>query len=110
MKNETFFYKGRAILESKQESDYYKVFHSLYSIIPEGGFVPYSVLIKEIKSRIPRLRERTDESMRAFIQGNLTSKENGFPRYAKVPKTEDGGKSLISIRRGQGIDFNNSKN
>lgn len=101
-----FKYKGKLLPLSKK-ANYYKVFCALYALIPNGGEIEYKELIKEIKSRIPSTKSKSDEEMRKFIQSNLTEKSNGFMRYAKVPKTEDNSKPLIDVIKGFGINFNN---
>ncbi len=101
-----FKYKGKLLPLSKK-ANYYKVFCALYALLPNGGEVEYKDLIKEIKSRIPSTKSKSDEEMRKFIQSNLTEKSNGFMRYAKIPKTEDNSKPLIDVIKGFGINFNN---
>lgn len=101
-----FDYKGKYKKLSKK-SDWYKVFYALYALLPEGGEIEYKKLISEIKNRIPKTKEKTEEEMRKFIQQNLTDKSNGFMRYAGIPETEDSGKPLIEILRDFGVRFNN---
>lgn len=101
-----FKYKGKLLPLSKK-ANYYKVFCALYALLPNGGEIEYKELIKEIKSRIPSTKSKSDEEMRKFIQSNLTEKSNGFIRYAKIPKTEDNSKPLIDVIKGFGINFNN---
>jgi len=101
-----FKYKGKLLPLSKK-ANYYKVFCALYALLPNGGEIEYKELIKEIKSRIPSTKSKSDEEMRKFIQSNLTEKSNGFMRYAKVSKTEDNSKPLIDVIKGFGINFNN---
>lgn len=106
-KDDDFSYKGRYINLSKK-TDYYKVFSALYAKLPSGGEVSYKDLIAEIKSRLPhKTDEKTNDEMQKFIQRNLTDKNNGFMRYAGIPETEDNGKPLIVVNRGNGIVFNN---
>lgn len=105
-KSDDFKYKGKLLALSKK-ADYYKVFCALYALLPSGGEVKYKDLIKEIKSRIPKTKSKSEEEMRKFIQANLTEKGNGFLRYAKVSETEDNSKPLISVNKGSGINFNN---
>lgn len=106
-KGDDFYYKGLHILATKKNTDYCKVFCALYAKLPEGGEISYKDLIAEIKSRMPEQKSKTNDEMQKFIQGNLTDRSNGFMRYAKIPKTEDNGKPLISIIRGSGVVFNN---
>jgi len=101
-----FSYKGRYVNLSKK-SDYYKVFSALYAKLPSGGEVLYKDLIVEIKSRLPKTQDKTDDEMKKFIQRNLTDKSNGFMRYAGIPQTEDNSKPLIEVVRGSGVVFNN---
>ncbi|MDE2011100.1 MAG: hypothetical protein KGI61_02895 [Patescibacteria group bacterium] len=108
-KGDDFYYNGLPILASKKNTDYYKVFCALYAKLPEGGKVPYKVLIAEIVSRMPEMKNKSDDEMRKFIQRNLTDKNNGFIRYADIPETEDNGHPLISVVRGSGVLFNNKK-
>lgn len=105
-KGDDFHYKGRYINISKT-AEYYKVFCALFAKLPEGGEILYKDLISEIKSRMPRHNNDTNDVMQKFIQRNLTDKSNGFMRYAEIPETEDNGKPLISVSRGTGIIFNN---
>lgn len=104
--NDDFHYKGRYVNLSKK-ADYYKVFCALYAKLPEGGEVSYKDLGDEIKSRIPKTENKTNEEMQKYIQRNLTDKSNGFMRYAGIPETEDNGKPLIEVVRGSGVTFNN---
>lgn len=106
-KGDDFYYKGLNILVTKKNNDYYKVFCALYAKLPDGGEISYKDLIAEIKSRMPEQKNKTDEEMQKFIQRNLTDRSNGFMRYAKIPKTEDNGKPLISVTRASGVVFNN---
>ena len=103
-----FLYKGKYLTGLSTKSDYYRVFSALYAKLPSGGEISYEEIISEIKSRIPKTKNRTEEEMRKFIQSNLTDKSNGFVRYAQIPLTEDTGKSLIVINRGVGVTFNNT--
>ena len=64
-------------------------------------------IIKEVKSRIPTLKDKDEEKARKFIQSNLTDRNNGFFRYAEIPATEDNGRPLIEIIRSEGLRFNN---
>lgn len=101
-----FNYKGKPLPLSKK-ADYYKVFCALYALLPNGGEISYEDLTKEIKSRIPKTKSRSDKKMRKFIQANLTEKGNGFMRYSKLPSTMDNQKPIIKPNRGYGISFNN---
>lgn len=106
-KGDDFSYKGRYINLSKK-TDYYKVFSALYAKLPNGGEISYKDLTAEIKSRLHhKTDEKTNKEMQKFIQRNLTDKNNGFMRYAGIPETEDNGKPLIEVNRGNGIVFNN---
>ncbi len=105
-KGDDFRYKGKLLSLSKK-SNYYKVFCALYALLPNGGEIEYKELIREIKSRMPSTKSKSDEEMRKFIQANLTDKSNGFMRYAHIPQTEDNGKALISLIRGSSVVFNN---
>lgn len=101
-----FYYKGKFINISK-EAEYYKVFSALFAKLPKGGEVTYKDLIVEVKSRLPRLKTKTDDEVKKVIQSNLTEKQNGFIRNAGLPETEDNGKALIYVSRGKGLIFNN---
>jgi hypothetical protein len=105
-KDDDFYYKGRYLNLSKK-TDYYRVFAALYAKLPEGGEISYRDLIGEIKTRIPRMKNKSADDMRKFIQANLTDNHNGFVRYAGLPETEDNGKPLIEVVRSVGIAFNN---
>jgi hypothetical protein len=104
--DDDFKYKGKLLPLSKK-ADYYKVFCALYALLPSGGEVKYKDLIKEIKSRIPKTKSKSEEEMRKFIQANLTEKGNGFMRYSKLPDTMDNQKPIIETIREFGISFNN---
>ncbi len=104
--DDDFKYKGKLLSLSKK-ADYYKVFCALYALLPSGGEVKYKDLIKEIKSRIPKTKSKSEEEMRKFIQANLTEKGNGFMRYSKLPDTMDNQKPIIETIREFGISFNN---
>jgi hypothetical protein len=103
-----FYYNGK-YLDISKKSNYYKVFYALYSKLPNGGEISYKDLILEICSRIPGKKRETSDKLTKFIQNNLTSKHNGFVRYAKIQNTEDSGKPLIDTAHGFGIVFNNTK-
>ena len=105
-KGDDFHYKGRYLNLSKK-TDYYQVFSALYAKLPEGGEVSYKDLAAEIESRLHKMRGKSDDEVRKFIQRNLTDKNNGFMRYAGVPETEDNGKPLIEVVRSSGVVFNN---
>jgi hypothetical protein len=107
-KDDDFYYKGQYLKLSKK-SEYYKIFCSLFSKLPEGGEITYQELSKEIVSRIPKAKNKSEEEMRKLIQDNLTGKKNGFVRYAKIPASEDNGKPLIETVRASGIAFNNRR-
>ncbi len=104
--DDDFKYNGKLLRLSKK-TNYYKVFCALYALLPGGGEIEYKELIKEIKSRIPRTKSKSDEEMRKFIQGNLTEKGNGFIRYSKLPATMDNQRPIIETIRDFGIRFNN---
>ena len=106
--NDDFYHEEKYIKMTKS-SDYYKVFCSLFSLRPRGGRIDYETLIQEIKSRIPKTKNKNKIKMQKFIQGNLTDKSNGFLRRARIPNTEDNGKPLISIEHDYGVIFNNQK-
>jgi hypothetical protein len=104
--DDEFKYKGKLLPLSKK-ADYYKVFCALYALLPNGGEVNYKDLAREIKSRIPKTKSKSDEEMRKFIQANLTEKGNGFMRYSELPSTMDNQKPIIETIRDFGISFNN---
>lgn len=101
-----FYYKGKFISISK-DAEYYKVFSALFAKLPKGGEISYKDLIVEVKSRLPRLKTKTDDEVKKVIQSNLTEKQNGFIRNAGLPDTEDNGKALVYVSRGKGFVFNN---
>ena len=101
-----FKYKGKLLPLSKR-ANYYKVFCALYALLPDGGEVEYKDLIKEIKSRAPSTKSKSNEEMRKFIQGNITERGNGFMRYSKLPLTMDNQRPIIETVRDFGIKFNN---
>lgn len=105
-KNDNFSYNGK-LLNLRTKNDVYKVFCSLYAHLPEGGKIDYKNLGKEIKSRIPKTKNYSEQKMRKFISANLTDRSNGFVHYAHISETEDNGKPLISTVRAEGIIFNN---
>lgn len=101
-----FWYKGDLRTLSKN-NDWYKVFRSLYDLIPCGGEIPYTKLGEQIKSKIKKTKRYDTKEIRKFIQTNLTDKSNGFMRYAKILANEDNGKPLLYVNRDKGIVFNN---
>ena len=101
-----FKYKGK-FLSLTKNTDYYKTFSALFAKLPKGGEITYKEIIKEVKSRIPTLKDKDEEKARKFIQSNLTDRNNGFFRYAEIPATEDNGRPLIEIIRSEGLRFNN---
>jgi hypothetical protein len=107
-RGDDFYYKGLHILSSKKNTDYYKVLSALYAKLPNGGEISYKELSIEIRSRMPELKNKTNDEMIKFIQRNLTDKANGFLRYAEIPETEDNGKPLVAVSRSVGIVFNNT--
>lgn len=107
-KGDDFLYKGRIILTTKKNTDYYKVLSALYAKLPNGGEISYKNLSVEVKSRMPELKNKTSDEMVKFIQRNLTDRANGFLRYAEIPENEDNGKPLVAVSRGVGIIFNNT--
>ena len=107
-KNNDLYYKDK-YLEVSKTAEYYQVFCALFAKLPTGGEISYKDLSKEIQSRIPKAKSKSDEEMRKFIQANLTDTSNGFVRYAKIPASEDSGKPLIEIIRGSGVRFNNKR-
>ncbi len=102
-----YFYYNGDLLNVSKNTDYYKVFCGLYALLPQGGEVAYQKIGVEVKSRIPKTKDYSQDRMRKFIQTNLTDKNNGFMRYASISQTEDNSKPLISVIRGKGIYFNN---
>lgn len=105
-KDDDFYYSGK-LLNISKNNDPYKVFSSLYALLPRGGEIGYEDLGKEVKSRIQKTKNYDDKKMNRFIQNNLTDKSNGFMRYAKIPNTENNGKPLIYTKRSEGLYFNN---
>ena len=104
-----FKYKGILLTDLSKDSDYYKCFDALFSLVSEGGIAPYGKLQDEIKRRIPKTKSMTKTNLRKFLQRNLTDEQNGFVRYADIDATVSGGKKLIHAIRGKGIEFNNRK-
>lgn len=105
-RDDDFYYKGDYIKLSKK-SDYYKVFCAIYSKVSNGGFISYKELIAEVKNRVPKTKNMTDEKVKDFILNKITNKQNGFMRASKIPITQDNGKPLFETERGSGIAFNN---
>lgn len=105
-KGDDFYYKGDLRNLSKN-NNWYKVFCALYDLIPDGGEIAYAKLGEQIKSKIKKTKRYDAKEMRKFIQANLTDMNNGFIRYAKIPRNEDNGKPLLCVNRDKGIIFNN---
>jgi hypothetical protein len=101
------FYYHKKFLNLGIDTDYYQVFNSLFSKLPDGGEISYVELGKEIKSKIAKVKNMSIDEIRLFIQNNLTNTKSGFMRKANINKTENNGKALIRVKRGQGIIFNN---
>lgn len=107
-KKDGWFYNcGCYIKNINQDTDYFKVFSSLYDLAPQGGLVPYKNLESSIKNRIPKAKGMVRSDLIKFIQRNLTDSNNGFLSYAKVTNEIPGGKPLVRVVRGKGIEFNN---
>jgi len=102
-----FYNCGCYIKNINQDTDYFKVFSSLYDLAPRGGLVPYKNLESSIKNRIPKAKGMVRSDLIKFIQRNLTDSNNGFLSYAKVTNEIPGGKPLVRVVRGRGIEFNN---
>lgn len=61
-----FKYKGKLIDISK-DTDYYKVFCSLYEKLPGGGEISYKELILDLKTRIPKTKSKTDTEVQNLL-------------------------------------------
>ena len=105
-------YRYRGVLINLPDSSYYRiVFECLFELVDRGGFVSYDTLGSELRERITTKKGLSKTTMTKFIRENL-SKNNGLFRYAKVGGESlrndiPGGKKLIEIKRGKGIQFNN---
>lgn len=107
---EDYYYKG-VLIEVGTDAIYRKVFDVLFDVLPDGGYVPYGRLAMEIRKRFPEKNKLSDSEMQEDIRENLLD-HNGFLHHAKIggvkiPTTIRGGKRLINIRRGKGVEFNN---
>lgn len=104
----TFYFNGLP-LELTKTANYYKAFHILYSLVPDGGEALFANLANETRKTIRYFKNRDDSEIIKYLQDNLTAKKNGFQRKANLPETLDGGKLLLENIRGRGIQFNNEK-
>lgn len=104
-KNDNIIYKGN-LLKISKNNDPYRVFCALYSKLKEGGYIPYKDFIPDIRKLIPKTKKMKDTEVQTFITSSLTDTSNGFMKY--LDPVEDNQKPLIEVRRGLGIDFNNT--
>jgi hypothetical protein len=102
-KDGDFFYNGVFINMSKN-TDCYKIFCSLYDLIPNGGEITYKELIEHVKSILRKTKSYSFENTKRIIQKNLTEKNSGLRRYINY---DDNSKPLLLVHRGKGIIFNN---
>jgi hypothetical protein len=102
-----FKYEGKLIEKISKNTDYYIIFNSLYTLLPDGGSIKYTDLIKKISEYIPKTKRLKDPI--SFLQRNLSDRNNGFLHYAEIPNLISGGKRLIKTIRGYGFEFNNIK-
>lgn len=104
-----FKYRGVLLDKLGKDTDYFKVFDALYALLPTGGMTTYKDIGKETATRITKTRNLSARKMAKFIQDKL-GVHNGFLHHAKgVSNSLPGGKELIHIVRGEGIEFNNRK-
>lgn len=104
-----FLYEGK-ILPLGKKAKYYKAFNVLYSMIPDGGRALYGDLVTEARKRRVVGKDMHDKEIIKFFQDNLTGKQNGFLKKAKLLDELSSGKVLIETIWSVGIDFNNRKN
>jgi len=102
-----FKYQG-AILKLGKNTQYFKVFSSLYTLLPDGGMAKYSDIGKEVIRRIPKKRNLSAKEMIKFIVDKL-DEHNGFLRRTKINNVLSDGRELIHSVRGEGVEFNNRK-
>lgn len=105
---EDFKYNNLRINKPGKNTQSYIVFDVLYTLLPEGGFVKYEDISKELKKRLSKTKDLGKEKIQKFIIDRL-DKNNGFIRSAKINNLVAGGKKLIEVNKGEGIVFNNKK-
>jgi len=106
---EDFKYNGALLDKIGKGTNYYKVFNVVYILLPTGGKETYDNIGREIRKCIPMTINFSAKKMAKFIQDNLGI-HNGFLHHAKkIENTLSGGKELIHIVRGEGVEFNNRK-
>lgn len=105
---EDFRYKN-SLLSIGKSSDAYVVFSVLYDLLPEGGYVVYEKITAEVKNRISKTKDFTKPKIQKFILDNL-GEHNGFIHQTGIDPIVNGGKKLIAVKRGKGIEFNNKRN
>jgi len=103
-----FMYEGVLLKKVRKGTNYYNVFDAVYVLAPKGGSPTYAKISAEVKKRISGTLNFSDKKMAKFIQDNL-NEHNGFLHHAKIKNTLAGGKDLIHIDRGVGVDFNNCR-
>lgn len=107
--DDTFYFNGTP-LELTRTANYYKAFHILYSLVPDGGEALFANLANETRKKLRYFRSKEDSEIIKYLQDNLTAKKNGFQRKAVIiPEFLDSGKTLLENVRGRGIQFNNEK-
>ncbi len=106
---EDFKYNGKFLDKVSKDADYYIVFNTLYSLLPQGGFVGYADISKDVNKYLPKTKRISKQKLTKLIQQNLNDKSNSFLHYAGIVNSVAGGKKLIATVRGKGFQFNNKK-
>ena len=105
-----YYYGGEALKGVNEKTQYWVIFDTIFTLMPDGGFRTYTVIEKELRKRRVggrKLSPLKGTKMIERIRHNLTSDKNGFFRYAKIPNSADEGRAIIETKKGDGIIFNN---
>ncbi len=92
-----------------EDTQYKDVFDILYLNSLQGGFVSYETINNEL-TLSKGWKQVPDKKIKKRIQNCIT---NGIFQFAKfngkkIKNITPSGKKLIKIRRGKGVEFNNS--
>ena len=106
-----YLYDGK-LIEMGRETMYYKVFDTLFLRSDQDGFLSYADIEAELIKRGVSESE-SDEARNKRINNAILNRQQGLFRFAKVNgkslknKTKDG-RPLIELRRGKGLQLNNT--
>lgn len=99
-----YYFNGKEILIKSPETDYFRIFEAVFSLIPTGGKITYKQITEICRAR------KLKGINRKRVQRALTGKHANFFRYIDEIPFIVGNRNLFTAsRNGKHLEFNNKK-